>query len=64
MPKYRIYIPVKAEDVYEIEAGSKEEARKYVDEVGLDYEQFMFTTDPEEMKEQLHVPEIEIEEWD
>ena len=64
MPMYRIYIPVIAEDVYEVEAENKEEARKYVDEVGLDYEQFIHTTNPEEMKEQLHIPEIEIEEWD
>ena len=49
MPKYRIYIPVTAEDVYEVEAENIEEARKYYDEYGLDYDHFVHTTDPEEM---------------
>ena len=65
MPKYRIYVPVKADDVYEVEAESKEEARKYVDEIGLDYEHFIHTTDPEEMEvDKVYNPEIDIEEWD
>ena len=65
MPKYRIYVPVKADDVYEVEAESKKEARKYVDEIGLDYEHFIHTTDPEEMEvDKVYNPEIDIEEWD
>jgi hypothetical protein len=65
MPKYRIYIPVIAEDVYEVEAESKEEARKYYDEYGLDYENFVHTTDTEEMDiDKVYNPKIDIEEWD
>ena len=62
MPKFRIYVPVIAEDVYEVDAESKEEARK-IYENGLDYEQFVHTTDPEEMEEDtVYNPKIEIEE--
>ena len=63
MPKYRIYVPVIAEDVYEVEAESKEEARKYIDEIGFDYEHFVHTTDPEEMDvDKVYNPKIDIEE--
>ena len=65
MPKYRIYIPVKAEDVYEVEAESVEEARKYVDEYGLDYQHFIHTTDTHDMDENaVYTPKIDIEECD
>ena len=65
MPKYRIYVPVKAQDVYEVEAESIEEARKYVDEYGLDYEHFIHTTDTHDMDENaVYTPKIDIEEWD
>ena len=43
MPKFRIYVPVMADDVYEVEAENKEEARKMYEE-GLDYEHFIHTT--------------------
>tara|TARA_B100001123_G_C14715685_1_gene790992 strand:+ start:431 stop:631 length:201 start_codon:yes stop_codon:yes gene_type:complete len=64
MPKYRIYIPVIADDVYEVEAESVEEARKYYYEHGLDYEHFVHTTDPEEMDvDRVYNPKIDIEEF-
>ena len=65
MPKYRIYIPVIADDVYEVEAESKEEARKYYYEHGLDYEHFVHTTNTEEMDMDYYdYPKIHIEEVD
>ena len=64
MPKYRIYVPVMAEDVYEVEAESKKEARKMY-ENGLDMEHFLHSTDIEEMDvDKVYAPEIEIEEVD
>ena len=64
MPKYRIYVPVIAEDVYEVEAENKEEASKYYYEHGLDYEHFVHTTDPEEMDvTKVYNPKIDIEEF-
>ena len=64
MPKYRIYIPVIADDVYEVEAESVEEARKYYDEYGLDMEHFVHTSDTEEMDiDKVYNPKIDIEEF-
>ena len=48
MPKFRIYVPVVADDVYEVEAASEEDARKMYED-GLDYEHFIETTDPQDM---------------
>ena len=59
MPKFRIYVPVIADDVYEVEAASKEDARQMYED-GLDYEHFIHTTDPSDM---VNV-EIDIEEVD
>lgn len=62
MPKFRIYVPVVADDVYEVEAASAEDAREMY-ENGLDYEHFVHTTDPSDMDtSQVYNPEIEIEE--
>ena len=64
MPTFRIYVPVIAEDVYEVEAESKEEARKYVDEYGLDFDHYVHTTDTEEMDvDKVYNPKIDIEEF-
>tara|TARA_R100000008_G_scaffold75764_1_gene55198 strand:- start:28 stop:225 length:198 start_codon:yes stop_codon:yes gene_type:complete len=65
MPKYRIYVPVMAEDVYEVEAESKKEASKYYYEHGLDYDHFVHTTDTRELDvTRVYNPKIDIEEWD
>ena len=53
---------VVADDVYEVEAASAEDAREMY-ETGLDYEYFVHTTDPSDMDtSQVYNPEIEIEE--
>ena len=62
MPKFRIYVPVIADDVYEVEAESKEAAREMYEE-GLNYEHFIETTDPQDMDTTtVFNAEIEIEE--
>ena len=62
MPKFRIYVPVVADDVYEVEAENKEAAHKMYEE-GLDWEQFIETTDPRDMDTTtVFNAEIEIEE--
>ncbi len=62
MPTFRIYVPVIADDVYEVEAENKEEARKMYEE-GLDYEHFIHTTDPQDMDTStVFNAEIDIEE--
>ena len=64
MSKFRIYVPVIADDVYEVEAESKEEAHKMYEE-GLDWEHFIHTTDPQDMDTTtVFNAEIEIEEID
>ena len=64
MPKFRIYVPVIADDVYEVDAANKEEARQMYED-GLDYEHFIHTTDPHDMDENaVYTPKIDIEEWD
>jgi hypothetical protein len=64
MPKYRIYVPVIAEDVYEVECESEDAARKMWED-GIDMEHFVHTTEGEEMEENnvYNTPEISIEEW-
>jgi hypothetical protein len=44
MPKFRIYVPVLADDIYEVECESKEAAEKMW-EKGLDSEYFVGTTE-------------------
>jgi len=44
MPKFRIYVPVLADDIYEVECESKEAAEKIWEE-GLAFEYFVGTTD-------------------
>jgi len=44
MPKFRIYVPVKANDIYEVECESREDAIAMWEE-GLNYEDFRGTTD-------------------
>ena len=44
MPKFRIYVPVKAVDIYEVECESKEAAKKMWEE-GLDSEYLVGTTE-------------------
>ena len=62
MPKFRIYVPVIADDVYEVQADSKEAAHKMYEE-GLNYEHFIETTDPMDMDTTtVFNAEIEIEE--
>ena len=62
MSKFRIYVPVIADDVYEVEAENKEEARKMYEE-GLDWEYFIETTDPHDMDTStVFNAEIDIEE--
>ena len=64
MPKYRIYVPVIADDVYEVECESEEAARKMWED-GLNYEHFRHTTDSEDMDvKTVYSPDIDIEEWD
>ena len=45
MPKYRIYVPVRAKDIYEVECESREAAVAMWEE-GLNYEDFRGTSDP------------------
>ena len=62
MPKFRSYVPVVADDVYEVEAASEEDARKMYED-GLDYEHFIETTDPQDMDTStVFNAEIDIEE--
>ena len=44
MPKFRIYVPVKADDIYEVECESKEAAKKMWEE-GLDSDNLVGTTE-------------------
>ena len=44
MPKFRIYVPVRAHDIYEVECESKEAAEKMWEE-GLNCEHFVGTTE-------------------
>ena len=44
MPKFRIYVPVRADDIYEVECESKEAAEKMWEE-GLNLEHFVGTTE-------------------
>ena len=62
MPKFRIYVPVIADDVYEVEVDSMEDALEMYEE-GLNYENFIETTDPHDMDTTtVFNAEIEIEE--
>jgi len=44
MPKFRIYVPVRADEIYEVECESKEAAEKMWEE-GLNFEHFVGTTE-------------------
>ena len=44
MPKFRIYVPVRANEIYEVECESKEAAEKMWEE-GLDHGHFVGTTE-------------------
>ena len=44
MPKFRIYVPVRANEIYEVECESKEAAEKMWEE-GLNFEHFVGTTE-------------------
>ena len=44
MPKFRIYVPVRADEIYEVECESKEAAEKMREE-GLNFEHFVGTTE-------------------
>ena len=64
MPKYRMYVPVIADDVYEVVADSKEAARQMYDD-GLNWEHWKHTTptayiDPTS----VYNPTIKVEEID
>ena len=64
MPKYRIYVPVIADDVYEVECESEEAARKMWED-GLNYEHFRYTTESEDMDvNTVYNPTIKVEEID
>ena len=58
MPKFRIYVPVRADDIYEVECESREAAVAMWEE-GLNYEDFRGTTDPCEnsdvVEQDLHI---------
>jgi hypothetical protein len=62
MPKFRIYVPVKADDIYEVECESKEAAEKMWEE-GLDYGHFVGTTESYDYSDVKDII-IDIEEWD
>ena len=44
MPKFRIYVPVLADEIYEVECESKEAAEKMWEE-GLNFKHFVGTTE-------------------
>jgi len=44
MPKFIIYVPVLANDIYEVECESKEAAKKMYED-GLNFEHFVGTTE-------------------
>jgi len=44
MPKFRIYVPVLADDIYEVECESEEAAQKMYED-GLNRKNFVGTTD-------------------
>ncbi len=44
MPKFRIYVPVRANEIYEVECENKEAAEKMREE-GLDHGHFVGTTE-------------------
>ena len=58
MPKFRIYVPVRADDIYEVECENREAAVAMWEE-GLNYEDFRGTTDPCEnpnvVEQDLHI---------